>query len=74
MKRLYNIDSLKFLCAVLVIFLHVCTYEWCNEGIEFAIDYLRSMTIEAGKSWFDMLEENHIICTSDIYSLDPFIT
>ncbi len=27
-----------------------CTYEWCNEGIEFAIDYLRSMTIEAGKS------------------------
>ena len=21
-----------------------------------------------------MLEENHIICTSDIYSLDPFIT
>lgn len=51
-----------------------CTYEWCNEGIEPAIDYLRSMTIEAGKPWFDMLEENHIICTSDIYSLDPFIT
>ena len=50
------------------------TYEWCNEGIEPAIDYLRSMTIEAGKPWFDMLEENHIICTSDIYSLDPFIT
>lgn len=25
MKRLYNIDSLKFLCAVLVIFLHVRT-------------------------------------------------
>ena len=25
MKRLYNIDSLKFLCAVLVIFLHVYT-------------------------------------------------
>ena len=51
-----------------------CTYEWCNEGIEPAIDYLRSMTIEAGKPWFDMLEKNHIICTSDIYSLDPFIT
>lgn len=51
-----------------------CTYEWCNEGIEPAIDYLRSMTIEAGKPWFDMLEANHIICTSDIYSLDPFIT
>ena len=51
-----------------------CTYEWCNDGIEPAIDYLRSMTIEAGKPWFDMLEENHIICTSDIYSLDPFIT
>ena len=51
-----------------------CTYEWCNEGIEPAIDYLRSMTIEAGKPWFDMLEENGIICTSDIYSLDPFIT
>ena len=51
-----------------------CTKEWCNDGIEPAIDYLRSMTIEAGKPWFDMLEENHIICTSDIYSLDPFIT
>jgi signal transduction histidine kinase len=51
-----------------------CTYEWCNDGIEPAIDYLRSMTIEAGKPWFDMLEEKHIICTSDIYSLDPFIT
>ena len=51
-----------------------CTYEWCNEGIEPAIDYLRSMTIEAGKPWFDMLEKNGIICTSDIYSLDPFIT
>ena len=50
-----------------------CTNEWCNDGIEPAIDYLRSMTIEAGKPWFDMLEENHIICTSDIYSLDPFI-
>lgn len=51
-----------------------CTNEWCNDGIEPAIDYLRSMTIEAGKPWFDMLKENHIICTSDIYSLDPFIT
>lgn len=51
-----------------------CTNEWCNDGIEPPIDYLRSMTIEAGKPWFDMLEENHIICTSDIYSLDPFIT
>ena len=51
-----------------------CTNEWCNDGIEPAIDYLRSMTIEAGKPWFDMLEENQIICTSDIYSLDPFIT
>ena len=51
-----------------------CTNEWCNDGIEPAIDYLRSMTIEAGKPWFDMLEENHIICTSDIYSLDPSIT
>lgn len=51
-----------------------CTNEWCNDGIEPAIDYLRSMTIEAGKPWFDMLEKNHIICTSDIYSLDPFIT
>ena len=51
-----------------------CTYEWCNEGIEPAIDYLRSMTIEAGKPWFDMLIQNNVICTSDIYSLDPFIT
>ena len=51
-----------------------CTYEWCNDGIEPAIDYLRSMTIEAGKPWFDMLKKDNIICTSDIYSLDPFIT
>ena len=51
-----------------------CTNEWCNDGIEPAIDYLRSMTIEAGKPWFDLLEENHIYCTSDFYSLDPFIT
>ena len=51
-----------------------CTYEWCNEGIEPAIDDLRSMAIEEGKPWFDMLEDNRIICTSDIYSLDPFIT
>ena len=51
-----------------------CTNECCNDCIEPDIDYLRSMTIEAGKPWFDMLEENHIICTSDIYSLDPFIT
>ncbi len=51
-----------------------CTYEWCNEGIEPAIDYLRSMTIEAGKPWFDMFKDNNIICTSDIYSLDPFIS
>ncbi|MDC2175198.1 ATP-binding protein [Bacteroides thetaiotaomicron] len=51
-----------------------CTNEWCNEGIEPTIDYLRSITIEEGKPWFDMLEDNRIICTSDIYSLDPFIT
>ena len=51
-----------------------CTYEWCNDGIEPAIDYLQSMTIEAGKPWFEMFEGNNIICTSDIYSLDPFIT
>ena len=38
------------------------------------VDNHCGMTIEAGKPWFDMLEENHIICTSDIYSLDPFIT
>lgn len=51
-----------------------CTNEWCNDGIEPAIDYLRSMTIEAGKPWFDMLAKDNLICTSDIYSLDPFIT
>lgn len=51
-----------------------CTYEWCNDGIEPAIDYLQSMTIEVGKPWFEMFEGNNIICTSDIYSLDPFIT
>ncbi len=50
-----------------------CTYEWCNEGIFSAIEYLRSLTLEAGKPWFDMLEDNNIICTSDIYSLHPSI-
>ncbi len=51
-----------------------CTNEWCNEGIEPAIDYLRSLTLEAGKPWFDMFKDDNIICTSDIYSLDPFIS
>ncbi|MDR2929284.1 MAG: PAS domain S-box protein [Cytophagaceae bacterium] len=50
-----------------------CTYEWCNTGIEPAIQYLGSMSIEAGKPWFDMLKKDAYICTSDISSLHPFI-
>jgi signal transduction histidine kinase len=50
-----------------------CTYEWCNEGVEPAIHYLGSMTIEAGKPWFDMLAKDDYICTSDMASLHPFI-
>lgn len=50
-----------------------CTNEWCNDGIEPAIDYLRSMTIEAGKPWFDMLEENHIIVRPIFIRLIPLL-
>ncbi len=50
-----------------------CTYEWCNQGIDSAIEYLRSLTLEAGKPWFDMLEDGNYICTSDIQALHPSI-
>jgi ligand-binding sensor domain-containing protein len=46
-----------------------CSYEWCNEGIEPAIHYLRSLPLEYGKPWFDILAKDKIICTSDIYTL-----
>jgi PAS domain S-box-containing protein len=50
-----------------------CTYEWCNTGVEPAIQYLGSMTIEAGKPWFDMLTKDDYICTSDMATLHPYI-
>jgi signal transduction histidine kinase len=46
-----------------------CSYEWCNEGIEPAIHYLRTLPLEYGKPWFDILAVDKIICTSDIYTL-----
>ncbi len=50
-----------------------CTYEWCNEGVEPAIQYLRVLPLEFGKPWFDMLAADNIICTSDIYTLPTAI-
>ncbi len=50
-----------------------CTYEWCNEGVEPAIQYLRVLPLEFGKPWFDMLAADNLICTSDIYTLPPAI-
>ncbi len=46
-----------------------CTYEWCNEGIEPAIHYLRVLPLEVGKPWFDMLAADNIIRASDIRAL-----
>jgi nitrate/nitrite-specific signal transduction histidine kinase len=31
------------------------TYEWCNNGVEPAIHYLKAIPLEYGKPWFDML-------------------
>ena len=43
-----------------------CTNEWCNDGIEPAIDYLRSMTIEAGKQSYH-LYVRHLFARSLYY-------
>jgi signal transduction histidine kinase/transcriptional regulator with GAF, ATPase, and Fis domain len=47
------------------------SYEWCNEGVEPAIHYLKTIPIEYGKPWFDMLLAERMICTSDISTLHP---
>jgi PAS domain S-box-containing protein len=46
-----------------------CSYEWCGEGIEPVIHFCQNLPIEYGKPWFEMLEADKIICTSDIYTL-----
>jgi signal transduction histidine kinase len=47
------------------------SYEWCNEGVEPAIHYLKNILVEYGKPWFEMLLSDRIICTSDISTLHP---
>ena len=47
------------------------SYEWCNEGVEPSMHYLRTVSLEYGKPWFDMLANERIICTSDISTLHP---
>jgi len=46
-----------------------CSNEWCNEGVEPVIHFCQNLPLEHGKPWFDLLNTNNIICTSDIYSL-----
>ena len=47
------------------------SYEWCNQGVEPAIHYLKTIPLEYGKPWFDMLLSERIICTWDISTLHP---
>ena len=45
------------------------SYEWCSEGVEPAIQYLKTVPLDFGKAWFDLLNADGIICTSDIPSM-----
>ncbi len=45
------------------------TYEWCNEGIEPAIDGLQNVPVEYMQQWFDVFDSGSFICTSDINTL-----
>ena len=47
------------------------SYEWCNEGVEPAMHYLKNVRLDYGKPWFDMLARDRMICTSDISTLHP---
>ena len=47
------------------------SYEWCNEGVEPAMHYLKTVPLDYGKPWFDMLLADRMICTSNIYTLAP---
>ena len=47
-----------------------CTYEWCNEGIEPAIQDSQNLPISVAQRWFDIFNAGEIICTSDIRTLD----
>ena len=53
-----------------------CSYEWCNcnKNIEPIIHYCQNMPLEFGNKWFNMMNENNMICTSDIYTLLPEIS
>ncbi len=45
------------------------TYEWCNEGIEPAIDGLQNIPVQYTQQWFDVFDTGNFICTSDINTL-----
>jgi len=47
------------------------SYEWCSEGVEPSMHYLKTIPLEYGKPWFDMLIAERMICTSDISTLHP---
>ena len=47
------------------------SYEWCNEGVEPSMHYLKTVPLDFGKPWFDMLLAERMICTSDISTLHP---
>jgi len=50
------------------------TYEWCNAGIKPAIDDLQNLPLKSAQPWFDILDAEGCVCTSDIYSLIPSIS
>ena len=47
------------------------SYEWCNEGVEPSMHYLKTVPLDFGKPWFDMLLSERMICTWDIQTLHP---
>jgi len=47
------------------------SYEWCNEGVDPAIHYLKTIPLDYGKPWFDKLLAERMICTWDIQTLHP---
>ena len=50
-----------------------CSYEWNKVGMEPVIHLHQNMPLESGKPWFDILNDNDLIYTADIYSLTPEI-
>jgi len=49
------------------------TYEWCNDGIQPAIDNLQHLPLENVQPLFNIINSCGYICTSDINTLSPII-